>query len=168
MKRIAAVSNHQLKIKARVRARGARGQNWFNDRRTEYIRKKARTQSLWRLHIAGDWHETLETEKPNTKPHLMRVMLVSNLDVPQRFCNGAQGRLLSWFPDKLPGKRKAISASCPELTARFMKEAAMGKQEMQTDYDFIDCNVRQENINNVPGQDIFLISHPTLSSSGCQ
>ena len=41
---------------------------------------------------------------------------------------GTQGRLLSWFPDKLPHK-KAISASCPELTARFMKEGALEKKQ---------------------------------------
>ena len=102
--------------------------------------------------MAGDFHETLETEKPNPKPILMRTMLVSNLDVQQRFANGTQGRLLSWFPNRLPQKRKAVSASCPELTARFVKESAMNKREMLADVDFMDVNVRQENINNVPGQ----------------
>ena len=62
--------------------------------------------------------------------------------------------MLSWFPDKLPQKRKAISASCPELTARFVKEAAIGKKEMLADIDFMDVNVRQENINNVPGNPV--------------
>jgi hypothetical protein len=81
-------------------------------------------------------------------------MLVSNLDVPQRFVNGCQGRLLSWFPDKLPQKRKVISASCPELTARFVKEASTSKSEMLADIDFMDVNVRQESINNVPGQPV--------------
>ena len=100
----------------------------------------------------GDFHESLERERPKPKPVLMRVMLVSNLDVKQRFANGTQGRLLSWFPDKLPHK-KAISASCPELTARFMKESALEKKQMLADIDFIDCNVRQENIN-LPGQDV--------------
>ena len=106
------------------------------------------------LHLAGDFHETLETERPSVKPHLMSVMLVSNLDVPQRFVNGCQGRLLSWFPDKLPQKRKVISASCPELTARFVKEASTSKSEMLADIDFMDVNVRQESINNVPGQPV--------------
>ena len=140
-----------MKIKARVRARGARNTNWFNDRMSEYIRKKARTQALWILHLAGDFHESLENERPSPKPHLMRVMLVSNLDVQQRFANGTQGRLLYWFPDRLPQKGKCIGASCPDLTARFMKETSMTKTEMLADIDFVDVNVRQESINNIPG-----------------
>jgi len=81
-------------------------------------------------------------------------MLVSNLDVQQRFANGTQGRLLYWFPDKLPQKKKAISASCPDLTARFMKEASMTKTEMLADIDFVDVTPRSENINNVPGNPV--------------
>ena len=139
VKRISAVANHTLKIKARLRAKGARGNNWYNEARTEFVRKKARTQSLFNLHLAGDFHENLETEKPNAKPHLMRVMLVSNVDVQQRFANGTTGRLLSWHPDKLPQKRKALSASCPELTARFAKEASINsKKQMLADIDFMD------------------------------
>jgi len=79
VKRLSKTRNHTLKIKARLRARGARGSNWYNDTKSEYIRKKARTQSLWFLHLAGDFHESLETEKPSPKPHLMRVMLGSPL-----------------------------------------------------------------------------------------
>jgi len=154
VKRLSKTRNHALKIKARMRARGARGANWYNDRKSEFIRKKARTQSLWVLHLAGDFHDTLENEKPSPKPHLMRVMLVSNLDVQQRFANGTQGRLLYWFPDKLPQKRKAISASCPDLTARFMKETSMSKSEMLADIDFVDVTVRQESVNNVPGNPV--------------
>ena len=48
-------------IKGRVRARGARGQHWYNDRRTELAKKHARTQALWYLHLAGDWSEAYET-----------------------------------------------------------------------------------------------------------
>jgi len=166
VRRIAKVANHSLRIKARMRAPGARGANWFNERKSEFLRKKARTQSLYSLHLAGDFHETLETERTNAKPHLMRVMLVSNLDVQQRFANGTQGRLLSWFPDKLPQKRKRVSASCPELTARFMKEAAMDKKEMLADVDFMDINVRQENINNVPGNPAVQIQLGVVPSYG--
>ena len=73
MKRIASDANHFLKIKARVRARGARGANWYSESRSKSIKKKARTQSLWNLTPAADFHEALETERPNVKPHLMRV-----------------------------------------------------------------------------------------------
>ena len=54
VRRCAKEHNHSLKIKGRVRARGARGQHWYNDRRTELARKNSRTQALWYLHLAGD------------------------------------------------------------------------------------------------------------------
>ena len=86
-------------------------------------------------------------------------MLVSNLDVQQRFANGTQGRLLYWYPDRLPEKRKCVSASCPDLTARFMKETSMTKTEMLADIDFVDVNARMESINNVPGNPVqFLVT----------
>ena len=62
MRGCAKEHNHSLKIKGRVRARGARGQHWYNDRRTELARKTSRTQALWYLHLAGDWSEAFETE----------------------------------------------------------------------------------------------------------
>ena len=55
VRRIAQTRNHTLKIKGRVRNRGARGNGWFNDRRTLLARRNSRTQSLFNLHIAGDW-----------------------------------------------------------------------------------------------------------------
>ena len=77
-----------LEIKARIRARGTRGENWYSDRRAEWARKKARTQALWYLQLAKDFHGILETETPHPRQHLMRCMLVSNVDVEQRFANG--------------------------------------------------------------------------------
>ncbi len=56
-------------------------------------------------------------------------MLVSNLDVEQRFANGTQGRILYWSPAKVQ-KKKAISAANPELTCRFAKESSIAKSEM--------------------------------------
>ena len=63
----------------------ARGQNWYNARQTEWARRKARTQAPFLLWMAGDWHGALENAKPHPKPHLMRAMLVANLDVENRF-----------------------------------------------------------------------------------
>ena len=54
------------------------------------LRKKCRTQSLWNLHLAGDWHVASETMPPRARPHMMRCMLISNLAVDQRFANGTQ------------------------------------------------------------------------------
>ena len=104
------------RIKARVRARGARGQDaareregeyvcvwgpsrarrgkagdaqeWFSERRVSIAKKKSRTQMLWLLQLAGDWHASVETATPHPHPHMMRVMIVSNLSVENRFANG--------------------------------------------------------------------------------
>ena len=79
VRRLAKTKNHSLKVKARVRARGTRGQHWYNERRTQLARKRSRTQALWNLHLAGDWHPDSEIRSPPTRPHMMRTMLVSNL-----------------------------------------------------------------------------------------
>ena len=79
VRRVAKTHNHTLKVKGRVRARGARGKEWFSERRTDLARKKSRTQALWNLHISGDWHPASEKAPPRLKSHMMRCMLVSNL-----------------------------------------------------------------------------------------
>ena len=43
-------------------------------------------------HLAGDFLGQFETERPSANPHLMRVMLTNNYDVPQRFANGISTR----------------------------------------------------------------------------
>ena len=60
VRRIAKKTNHTIKIHAKVRARGCR-QNWYSNQKVQFIRKKARTQSLWNLQLAGDWHYSHET-----------------------------------------------------------------------------------------------------------
>ena len=153
----------RIKIKAKVRSRGTRSQNWYPEPRVQILRKKCRTQSLWNLHLAGDWHYNSETAPLGAKPHMMRVMLIrrarslpsrraspppplgsespplkaevvsSNLAVDQRFANGTQGRLLQWHPGATESKRKALPAYCPDLLARFCKETSLSKQEMLPD-----------------------------------
>ena len=137
--------NHSLKVKGKCRARGARGQQWYHDHRVQFIRRRVRTQALWNLHLAGDWHAASETAPAATHPHLMRVMLVSNLAVDQRFANGTQGRLLYWHPASVESK-KALPASHPELLARFAKESSMHKREMYPEIDHIDVTARQESL----------------------
>jgi hypothetical protein len=114
-RRISKSHNHTVKIKAKVRARGQRGQNWYSDRRVSFLRSKCRTQNSWLLHLAGDHlffcssslvlntpdsieyrhlagdhHASFETKPLLHRPHLMRCMLTSNLAVDQRFANGTR------------------------------------------------------------------------------
>ena len=91
---------------------GARSQQFYSDQRAMCLRKRARTQMLWNLLLAGDWHAGFETAPQSVQPHLMRTqlrnmcrnasrvirmrknavarsdrtMLVSNLATDQRFC----------------------------------------------------------------------------------
>ena len=52
MRRVSKKHNHSIKLKAKVRARGVRGQQWYPEARAQILRKKTRTQSSWNLHIA--------------------------------------------------------------------------------------------------------------------
>ena len=86
---------------------------------------------------------------------MMRCMLVSNLALDQRFCNGTQGRAFHWHPEKAQS-RKAISASHPELLVRFVKESSLTKTELVPDIDHMDVIVRQETLVSVLGKPVLL------------
>ena len=90
VRRIGRIHNHTLKIKARVRAKGQRGSNWYGEKRVEYLRRKCRTSNLWLLQLSGDFRPSFETEPiaDLEKHHIMRAMLTANLAVDQRFANG--------------------------------------------------------------------------------
>ena len=75
VRKLAKKSNHSIKIKAKVRARGTRSQQWYAESRVQMLRKKCRTQSLWNLHLAGDWHYAAETEPQGSRPHMMRLAI---------------------------------------------------------------------------------------------
>ena len=135
VRRCAKEHNHSLKIKGRVRARGARGQHWYNDRRTELARKNSRTQALWYLHLAGDWAEAFETEASAIRPHMMRVMLVSNLALDQRFAcvDGISEYPVNYFcqasippPVGVPGPALEYDP-CPGLNLLHQLERDTGK-----------------------------------------
>ena len=100
-------------------------------------------------------------------------MIVSNLAVENRFANGTQGRLMSWYPAKI-ASNKAVLASHPELVARFVKETALTKSELFPDLvpyisscthsfeknviyqDTIDVIVRQETLPFIAGHPVLL------------
>ena len=89
VRRVAKGHNHTLKVKGKCRPRGARGQ-FYSDSKVQFLRRRARTQALFNLLLAGDFHSASETKDLPMRPHMMRVMLVSNLAVDQRFANGTQ------------------------------------------------------------------------------
>ena len=89
VRRVAKRHNHTLKVKGKCRPKGARGQ-FYSDSKVQHLRKRARTQALFNLLLAGDFHVASETKDLPVRSHMMRVMLVSNLAVDQRFANGTQ------------------------------------------------------------------------------
>ena len=155
VRRIAKTRKHTLKVKALVRSQGARGNTWFSESKTQQARRHSRTQSLWILHMAGDWHSTFETRGHDPNPHMMRAMLVSNHDVEQRFANGTQGRLMQWTPEAAR-KGKSLYSSHRELSVRFVKESSLQKREMFPDIDHVDIPARPEALNSVPGRPVLL------------
>ena len=72
----------------------------------------------------------------------------------RHLANGTQGRLISWHPEKPTKDKKALLASHPDLTARFVKEGSVSKSELVADVDFIDVAVRQENLTTIPGMPV--------------
>ena len=61
---------------------------------------------------------------------MLKVMMIQNIAVDQRFANGTQGRLLHWHPTATESKRKALPAYCQDLLVRFCKESALSKTEL--------------------------------------
>ena len=119
------------------------------------VRRTSRTQALWNLHLAGDWHPQFETAGLVPRPHMMRAMLVANLDVEQRFANGTQGRLMQWSPQK-NRRGRTLYSSHPDLSVRFVKESSLQKREMFPDIDHMDVAARQETLSSCHGQPTLL------------
>ena len=80
LRRLAKNHAHSLKIRAKVKTKGY--ETFLGQRRSNWVRSKARTQALWSLHLAGDFQEQFETvAAPTSTPHKMRTMLIANLAV---------------------------------------------------------------------------------------
>jgi hypothetical protein len=94
VRRVAASSNHHIKLKARVRARGQRGANWYGESRVKYIRQRCRAMNLWNLQLAGDWHPSFETKDIGPRPHLMRWLVVVAVVVGVAGCGCGGGGLV--------------------------------------------------------------------------
>eukprot|EP00973_Karenia_brevis_P034699 4788467-Karenia_brevis.AAC.1 len=75
MQRISKQSNHSLKVKGKVASRNASSNEFYKDRTARAIRKFARTQALWNLDLAGDFHINWEDKLLPAVPHCMRAML---------------------------------------------------------------------------------------------
>ena len=91
-----------LKVKGSFKAKGSRAA-WFRSAQNlAKIKRKVKGQFLPELRLAGQWANDPPWEGEE-RPHLMRAMLVANMETGARFANGAQGRVLSWEP---PGGRR--------------------------------------------------------------
>ena len=72
------------------------------------------------------------------------------------FGESRRGRVISWSPEKPENDKKALLASHPDLTVRFVKEASITKRELVADKDFMDVGPRQENLTTIAGFPIML------------
>ena len=68
---------------------------------------------------------------------MLKVMMIQNIAVDQRFANGTQGRLLHWHPTETESKRKALPAYSQDLLVRFCKESALSKTELMPGIRFL-------------------------------
>jgi hypothetical protein len=158
VKRILKTKPHALKVQARFRATYATDRlQWYQERWARANHKKFRTQVPWLLQVAGNWIKDprpVSAESPDDQNHLMRVMLVANVEVKERFANGAQGRLLSWHPSAVKSGR--LLASHPELLFKFVKEKSwQAKKEFLPEIDYMDVPARSEALSGVKGISIF-------------
>ena len=125
VRRIAKERKHTIKIKGVCKPRSAAGRQCFTDQQFERIRRRVRPQCLFNMNLAGDGHADAEDTPISGVQHLMRVMLVANLAVDQRFANGTQMRVLYWHPRRTDRRNKPLRATDPELLVRCAKEAAL-------------------------------------------
>ncbi len=153
--RIIRDGKRKLKVKGIVVNRHAATNRCFRTATAELIRRKARTLSLWNLTLAGDWHPDYETRVFRSSPHEMRVMLLANIDVDQRFANGTQGRAIFWEPGNLSG-RAPLRATHGEVSVRFAKESSRRKPTMAYGFDHIDVKPRRETIVSARGRPALL------------
>ena len=144
VRRLSKVSQRSLRVKALLKPTYSDKKvlAFYSDKKAKSLQKKARSVALWNLQLAGHWNK--DTPPDGGPKHLMRCMLVSNVDVRQRFANGTQGRLYHWYPRDVQ-KRKHLRANHPDLLARFVKESAYSDETKKTliaEVDFMDIQPR--------------------------
>ncbi len=66
LRRVAKNHAHTLKIRAKVKSKGS--ESFFGQRRSNWVRSKARTQALWSLHLAGQ-RNTYDKTNSRTNNH---------------------------------------------------------------------------------------------------
>ena len=86
----------------------------------------------------------------------MRAMLVANIDVPNRFANGAIGRIVHWGPEAEEGDGmwRKVQANAADVQVRFYHEDSYQskKRYCLPGIDFIDITPRREIVGAARGQ----------------
>ena len=150
--RMAKKYGRSLKVKAEFTAATNPGRTICGSA-AKNIRRVVRSQSLLKLHLAGQWLQDPPLPM-HAAPFFMRAMLVANKDVENRFANGTQGRIVWWSPNLENVKADAISAADPEVTVRFVHEDAVasGQQQWLSGVDFIDLQPGTEEVPQARGK----------------
>ena len=131
-----------MKVKAMFKGRGSTRAWYKSAQNVAKITRRVRSQCLTNLVLAGQWPK--DPPWPGEeRPHMMRVMLVANIDPANRFANGATGRLLAWEPPAGP-TQKAIPANDDRVCARFCHEASAQQRVRLPGADWVTVSARME------------------------
>ena len=122
-------------------------------RTTKTISRAVRNQAPLKLHLAGQWLGDPLAFK-QAEPYYMRAMLVANVDVPNRFANGTQGRIVAWSPEQDDNQAPAIGATEFGIRVRFVHENAFrsDKRTWLSGVDFVDLEPRSEEVPKARGK----------------
>ena len=151
VRRLAKYSKKSLKVYSKCKSRYARDGLWHPDRTFQRIKRCQKPKALWTLHMAGDWAYDAKSDL-----HLMRVMLLGNLDVEHGFANGKLGRLMSWNPMSFMKGKKCWVDYSGYVTAKFVKEASLRKVQHISNVDTYDVEPYRENLKGNWAQSVLV------------
>jgi hypothetical protein len=140
-------SDHSLQEPAMHKRDLLVGPTWYDDGQHREIRAKCRPMALWSLPLAGDW----SVDMINRPKQYMRVMLIKNVDVENRFANGTQGYVMYWQPGSAGRSKRskyAVDVDFPSVMVTFAKQSsvASGKPRYYEGVDKMDLKPMLEHL----------------------
>ena len=139
--RLAKHSKKSLKVCSKCKPKHGGNNQWHPNLTFQRIKRCQKPKSLWTLHLAGDWAYDEKRDR-----HLMRVMLLANIDVERGFANGKLGRLMSWNPMSFTKRKKCFVDYPGYVWAKFVKETSLRKVQHISKVDTDEIQPHGENL----------------------